>query len=630
MPAQPVHLTLLGPPTLQPADGDPVALGWSRTTALLAYLACQRGPVGRDALALLLRPDDAPEAARAYLRRLVHRTREAHPSAAIALVADGERIAWTGASDVRDLLDACDRSAFEAAIELHRAPLLDGAGGLGEEGFDAWLDDERARLRQRWRGALMGAVRRGQEPALRAAWLQRLLDDDPLDEDAVRFALHQARTTAEADIALAGYEALQRAMALELGLKPQADTVALAETVKARTVSAPPAPSIEDPPTAGVDGRPRSSLLLGRDADLDAVLTRLAASRSAFVTVLGPGGIGKTALALAAADRLQAAGETVHWAPLAAETPATMSGAIAQAVRLTPHEGPLGDQLVARLRTLEGTLLLDNFETVASEAHRIAEWASAAPRLRWLVTSREPLGLPHEQRQLLGGLSTEGVGSAAFALFQHHARRLGTERGDAGGDDASVRAIVELLDGLPLGIELAASWLPLLSPGQILDELRRDLGQLEAPVGVRPEGHRSLRAVFDTSWRLLDDSERKALGGLTVFPGAFDRADAQHVAGCSAATLLRLVSKSTVQRRADGRLALHPVVRQLAALAVGSEVLDAARERHMRSSLEELATGLACGSATSMNSACVPCRTGMPTSTVRGAQRSGSPSSTCC
>lgn len=332
--------------------------------------------------------------------------------------------------------------------------------------------------------------------------------------------------------------------------------------------------------------------LVGREAELARVADGLAAGR--LVTISGPGGSGKTRLALAIAwEALRQPSVEVWWVELAgvaatadpALARATLVGAVAAALGLVlpGREPPLG-ALAAALRERAALLVLDNCEHLPECAGIVRALLEAAPGLRVLATSRESLGLHGELLIRLGGLPVPDAGAtdpAAWASVQLFVERANRQALIAWADPAALRGtarLVRLLDGLPLAIELAAGWVGHYSPDEIAAEIAADPDFLAAHSRAVPDRHRSLRAAFDYSWRLLGPAEQHDFRRLAVFRGGFDRAAASQIAGVRVASLVVLTDKSLLRVVETGRYVLHELLRQFAAerLAETEEVASLA------------------------------------------------------
>jgi predicted ATPase/class 3 adenylate cyclase/DNA-binding NarL/FixJ family response regulator len=359
--------------------------------------------------------------------------------------------------------------------------------------------------------------------------------------------------------------------------------------------------SPEPSPVRGVSTLPTfATTFVGREREL-AELEELCASAAArLLTVVGPGGMGKTRLAVEAARSLVTKmRDGVAFVPLQSVSDvAAVPLAIAKAVDFAA--GGAGDpteQLAEFLSDREILLVLDNFEQVVAAAPTVAAILEAAPRVRCLVTSREVLNLREEWLFPLEGMRLPASDSAeelqaspAVRLFVERAQQVRHDF-DAEADAESVRRICQLVEGLPLGIELAASWTRYMETSAIVEEIERSMDFLESTLRNVPERHRQIRAVFDHSWELLAEPEQQAFARLSVMRGGFTRAAAREVASASMPVLASLVDKSLVRQRADGRYDIHELLRQFAEqrLADAEDESAATQERHARHFIEYLA-----------------------------------------
>jgi predicted ATPase/Tfp pilus assembly protein PilF len=341
---------------------------------------------------------------------------------------------------------------------------------------------------------------------------------------------------------------------------------------------------------------------VGRETELRRIEGWLADRGTRLVSLVGPGGIGKTRLALqAAGDQLGAYADGVFFVPLVEIAhEAGVVAAIGDAVRLRPHgRGDPWARLADVLRDREMLLVLDNLEHLRPVCARLAGLLEHAPGLTMLATSREPLDLRAERSLTLGGLElpAEGDDDAAqrdsVRLFVASARRADPAFSLRDGALEEVAHLCRYVDGVPLVIELAAAWTACLSPAEIVREVQRDLGFLRAQQQDVPERHRSLRTVLDGAWERLDDRERDLLARMAGFAGDADLPAIEKVTGGSLPTLLGLVRRSLVRRGADGRFGMHGLVRQYAAerLAAAPAAASETAARHLEHVVRRLAVG---------------------------------------
>jgi predicted ATPase/DNA-binding CsgD family transcriptional regulator len=325
----------------------------------------------------------------------------------------------------------------------------------------------------------------------------------------------------------------------------------------------------------------QATSFVGRAAELADLAHLLADPRVRLLTIWGPGGIGKTRLALEAAARTATRfADGVVFVPLQAVRNAEgilTALANALAIPLTAAGDP-SEQLLAALRDKRLLLLLDNTEQLADEVALCSRLVAAAPGLTLLVTSREALQLQEEWLYPLAGLAlpADATQGDAVELFVERARQFGYElRSEA--ERADAMRICRLVEGMPLAIELAAAWTRTLSCAAIAAEVERGLDLLTARTRNAPERHASLRAVFDESWVLLSAEEQRAFSRLSLFQAGFGAAAAAAVAGASLRLLDELIAKSLLRRVSGERYQIHELLRQYGLERLAQSDAEAAR-----------------------------------------------------
>lgn len=583
----PVRYGILGTTQAARADGTPVALGGARLRALLAALALRPGrALSPDVLIDEVWGAAPPADAAGALQALVGRLRRALGHAAIASVDGGyrlcagpddvdlhrfERLATEGGRALAEADPARAAALLDEALALWRGPALDDLPDAGPEAARA----ESRRLDAR-RSRLAADLDLGR-PDRALPTLTALCQDHPLDEPLQALRLRALRAAGRSAEALAAYEGIRTGLADRLGTDPGPELRALHAELLCPPPVQPPAPAPPAVPPAR-DRRPgnlraRLTSFVGRDADIAALRDDLAAHR--LVTLLGPGGAGKTRLSQEGAESAAAAAPDAWphgvWlaelAPL--DDPATVPEAVLTALgaRETVVRGTAADGLraagdptaldpLARLAEQcagrRMLLVLDNCEHVIGAAAELAERLLAeCPGVTVLATSREPLAVPGE------------VLRPVEPLPDPVALRLLADRGAAvrpgfriEADEDTAAACAEIcrrLDGLPLAIELAAARLRLLSPRGIADRLDDRFRLLTSGSRTLLPRQQTLRAVVDWSWELTDEPERAVLRRLSVFAGGCDLAAAEEVCagegvdGRDVAALLgSLIDKSLV------------------------------------------------------------------------------------
>jgi predicted ATPase len=314
--------------------------------------------------------------------------------------------------------------------------------------------------------------------------------------------------------------------------------------------------------------------LIGRERELAEVLALVRGHR--LVTLSGPGGSGKTRLALqAAAELVQEFPDGVWFVSLAAlRDPCAVLPTIAQTLGLRQ-----GEPVEQQLENKEALLLLDNFEQLLDAATDLAELLRHAPSLQALVTSRSRLHLGGEREYPVPPLAADD----AVALF---AERVRAERPGFEPDE-HVDEICRRLDNLPLAVELAAARTKVLVPAQLLERLEQRLPLLSGGARDAPERQRTLRATIDWSYDLLGDEERRLFRRLAVFAGGFDLEAAEDVCGADLDTLGSLLDKSLLRQAADGRFFMLETIREYAAERLREDAeSDALRRRHAEHTLQ--------------------------------------------
>ncbi|GAA2261175.1 BTAD domain-containing putative transcriptional regulator [Glycomyces scopariae] len=592
-----MRVELLGPLRITGDDGAEVPVPAGRQRALLARLALDPGRhVTADALIDALWPDEAPANAAGALHTQLSRLRRVlgdrvvHGPGGYRLTRVGtdveefERIAAQAESASREDSPAAVRDLAERALALWRGPALADLEGRGPAGAAA----VRLTVRREAVAALHIEAR------LRLDGADAVLADlaarhaaDPLDEpDAARYMRALAASGRRAD-ALAVYEQVRAKLADDLGVDPS-PVLGEAHLDVLRGIE----PVV---PETRPNGLPQPlTACIGREDELAELPALL--DRHRLVTLTGPGGTGKTRLAVEAAHRLAAAGRTVRMVELAPVTdagklPEVLLDALGHSESVIARRGDEPEtRLAEALWGRDLVLVADNCEhVVESAAALLAHLLARVPTLRVIATSREALGIRGETVVGVGPLPLPGRDDPLDAVRAHAAIRLFEERARQSDpaftvDAANAAAVVDLctaLDGLPLAIELAAARLRALTVEDLAARIGDRFGLLARGPRTAEPRQRTLRAVVDWSWDLLDPRERDVLARMSVFNGSADLDAACAVCSADADDIAGLVEKSLVQRLPGGRYRLLETVREYAAARLSEAGETADRyERH--------------------------------------------------
>ena len=621
-----------------------------KSRALLAYLAIEsRQAHSRESLLGLLWPEMPQQRARNNLRVTLsglRRSLYADKSQRPCLVAGRYEVQfdplcqhwldvaafsahWQAIQNHRHQdLETCQtcRQVMAQAVALYRGEFLAGFYVPGCSAFDEWLLVQRERLHIQVFDLLEKLTHAHLEAGEHKAaevYARRQIELDPLQENAhrqlMRMLAHQGKRTA----ALSVYQSCHDVLLQELGVEPDAETLMLVQQIRAGALPVAHLPTANGAGTQFAQHLPERelthnlpgnlTLFVGREEELAQLGQRFENGDYRLISIVGPGGIGKTRLAIEAARNNQHYfADGVYFVSLASRNhPDAVPAAIADAMKLTFAEGdnPPRRQLLDMLAGRRILLLLDNLEhllAAGAPADEIQEGdvislllaiLQNAPGVTILVTSRERLNIQPEDLFILRGLPaprpdqlSHASQFAAVRLFcerayrRHKGFRL-TEK-----NVAAVARICELVDGMPLGIELATTWVRDLEPAALAAALEKDLTLLVTTERDVLPHHRSMEAVFAYSWRLLSAKERQILRRLSVFRAGFSREAAQQVAGATTVLLTQLRFKSLLSSTGADRYGIHPLLLQFAArkLAEAGEA-DGVVDRHSRYFLELLA-----------------------------------------
>ena len=476
------------------------------------------------------------------------------------LQTDDATVATTIDCDAKQLEQLLDRGQLEQGIELYGAPFLQGVTLDLSSELEEWVLVTREHIAGRVReahlrlGETLAAQGKFDSAARHAETAYKLPGANELEpEDFARtYALLSAGHSPQAaDI---------RKEAASFGIR----LFLSSDDARAQLF-------IEQNESLPLHNLPRRrTSFVGRGAELREVREVFSDARYRLLTLLGPGGVGKSRLAVEAAyrqvrdARFQDGTTLVELDPVT--SPELIPGAIAEALKLELRgaDDPL-TQITKHIGSSARLLILDNFEHLIEGADLVRNLLDACPHLSILVTSRERLNLADEWVLGLTGLSVEkcgGAGSDALQLFVERAKRARLGFSLTHEELPHAQAICDLVSGFPLGIELAAVWIKLLSPADIAAEIKQNLSFLESPTRDVTERQRSINAAFEYSWKLLSAEEQTVTRKLSVFNGGFRKEAAAQVAGASLPILASLVDKSLLLVNPGSRYERHRLLFQ--------------------------------------------------------------------
>lgn len=556
---------------------------------LASYLAYKEDWASRDELLLLFWPDEDEKTARHNLSQLLYHCKQQRWLK--ALETERNRVRWLIDSDVKQFREALGEGLWSQASKQYSGKLLEGVVTAYAPSFEDWLIQERENLHHAWREAVLnhaGQLESDNNYPEAVALLRDVLKQDALAEDILQAYLRCLIKDNQRDVAIKAYESFAQQLKAELDMEPLESTQDLLDALSAPQVSKPVPSPIK---TSLLRHFPNFlTPFMGRALEL-AELRRLL-SETRLITLLGLGGMGKSRLAAEfAREQAPLFRDGAVFIELAALNDTSLiPGALLSALGLSneTQRAPL-EQLLDYLQDKELLLLLDNFEHLLDGSEIIIEILEASAGSKIIVTSREALDFHAELIFDLSGLSLpqgdshENLESYdAVAFFLRNARRADPMFTLSASNKSALLQLCRLLGGSPLALELSATWVRLLSPQEIVEELEHNLDLLAVSHKDLSERHRSMRAVFEHSWNLLSDAEQETLANLAVFRGGFSKDAAEAVTGSKLRTLLSLVNKSLLQRTQKGRFERHVVVQQFSYEKLGQnpEQLTQHKKQH--------------------------------------------------
>jgi len=615
-----LKLSFLGGLKIETGDVTLTGLKSKKGQALLAYLAVSQKMCTRSFLAGLLWINMPENKARANLRKTLSRMRPFLGSYIIStpemLEFDRSADYWLDVSEFeRNIRLNSDAGKFKGALKLYKGDFLDSFYISDAPLFHDWVLSKRAQLRElaiKGLDYLVNHHTSEEDYELAISYTKQLLDIEPWYEEAHRMLMGLHALTGQRSAALMQYERCTLVLEDDLGVEPSLATKDIYKKIikgqlnKSLLLEGSQGVNHE----IGIQDKPieRQKIkdlpdqpyrIVGRRKEISEIKNLLSRQEVQLINILGPGGVGKTHLAIVTANEIA---ELDHFEGSLAFIPLVsvltrdqLITAIAEGLRVSL--GSVKDPEGALLQFIRGKkylLILDNFEHLIDYSGLLVKLLNNSKGCKLLLTSRERLKLHEEWVLDLEGLpypkSTEEAGSSGYEavqLFYERARKINSQF-LIENELLGVVRICQLTQGNPLALELAANLIRVRHAAEIADQIEKDLDVLSTSLRNLPERHRSMYAVFYESWRWLSREEQTTLARLSVFNGSFGFEAAKEVAEASLNMLAGLIDKSLLRTtRGDGEVSrydFHELVRHYACeklLESGRIEFNRTQRRHL-------------------------------------------------
>ncbi|MCI0711861.1 MAG: NB-ARC domain-containing protein, partial [Chloroflexi bacterium] len=577
-------------------DDQPISFGSNKASALLIYLLGTGRSQPREVLAELLYEGYPQKDAMSNFRRELSVVRTALPdvidSSRDFVWLNAEATIWFDFAELEaSLISIPEYLTTETALEIQQqiselfvGDFLEGFPDIGSAAFEQWVLAERDRLKRRVQNGRLALANYFIQHGHYDAGLETteaLLKLDELDEEAYLLQMIALAQSGQRHNAIRTFQNLSKVLEEEHGLEPDAGAVEIYERIRAGE-------SLDDyfPEPEAVGGYESASdqipnnlprqltPFVGRSKEIEQFLNIMTPSNPRLITIEGSGGIGKTRFALKVAEHLMPQfSHGVYFVPLAdLGSPEQIVPTIVESMDIDLYGDKRPEiELSEYIADKKILLLLDNFEDVADGAEIVADILAQTAELTIFITSRERLRLRGETSFPLDGLHYPRSDEDAHDILEIDSGRLflqSARRVDPGFEALSedllpITRICRIVRGMPLAIELATSYITMLTPADILDELNRNgIDMLVTDDFNIPDRQKSIVAIFDWSWKRLSASEQEALIKLSLFRGGFTRDAAQVVAGAGLRMLNILLSMSLIYREGRSRYEIHELMGQ--------------------------------------------------------------------
>ncbi|MEM7334341.1 MAG: BTAD domain-containing putative transcriptional regulator [Chloroflexota bacterium] len=558
-----------------------------KVVGLLAYLVLNEGTHSREAIASLLWAEMPDNRAKANLRQALYNLQKLLPA---YFEISRKTVAFN-----RERPYQCDIEQFELAFQSNENEILEQALALYQDDllpgliaeselFDVWLREQRETLRLKRLDLLTHFV---QIDLAQRDWKQAsqrirlVLSIEPWHEEMHRRLMWLYAKQRQYSAAIAQYQTCKTIMQNELGVKPMVETTAVFQRIEA----------LRNRPLHNLPSQATS--FFGRQSELSQMEETLIKPDCRCLSIIGPGGMGKTRLAITLAEKVQDNFlEGVIFCPLADLRPSdhllsALIGQLTSVGLITASQTAQSAHqfLVDHLKDKELLLLLDNVEHLIEQLDPIFALLSECSGIKLLITSRERINSDWERPFFLSGFSNHETASEANDFFLQTAQQIQPDFKITAKNKEAVDTICRWVEGMPLGIELAVSWLRVFTVSQIAENVTGRLDKLKQK-GRSNQRHRDLTAVLDQSWRLLTTAEQQILATLSVFRGSISLTAVEAVIEHDIEILFSLVDKSLLRvgpaQLETPRFECHELIRQFAEtkLLLSAKQTEAAYRQH--------------------------------------------------
>ena len=569
-----LEINTLSNPEIVVGDEKVVNFISRKALALVIYLAINPGNRSREELADLLWSDQSQERATGNLRVVLSDIRKkvgdylSINRHTVSLLTNKDI-----SVDVHQLLDAIETHNLDAAISLYKGDFLESFYLRGASGFENWQVLEREKIRLELIDGLSETIHQIMKvgrPKEAIKYLVNLTTMEPLLESAHRQLMQAYFDNGDITLALKQFEVCKQILSEELSVTPAEETLNLyAHIARNRSLETNNETVFHNLPIF-------TTPFIGQEEKNRELVSIISKPDVRHLSLVGPGGYGKSRLAIHLAKQMISQfPDGTFWIPLQSlDKSSELPIAIADAIGfIHQSKKDFKDELLNYLSSRQTLLILDNFEHLISGARLVSEILTTSQSVKIITTTRQKLNLHGETTYFMRGMDypigeelTSNVTKAkkfdAVQLFIKSARRSKPSFNPTKEDIETIARVCKLVDGMPLAIELAAGWVPVLSSREIEKEVRKGFDFLEGKVLDIEKRHQSLQAVAEGSWQMLTDAERSVFKRLSIFKGPFSRKAAENIAGAKIHDLLSLSNKSFLQKDSEGLLRVHEWLRQ--------------------------------------------------------------------